>query len=89
MLRGVLTLVAVAILAGCSSAPDLDADVVRAARQELVRLNVPDDGRKVTVEPRGDDAMVIFHLPSGMVGGDVEVLVDRETLQIEDAKIWR
>ena len=89
MLRGVLVLLAVSVLSGCTAAANPDAGVIRAARHELARINVPDDRREVTVKSRGDDAMVVFHLPAGMKGGDFEVLVDRKTLQIEDVKIWR
>ena len=89
MPRGILFLLVVSVLSGCTAAVHPDARLIRAARQELARINVPDDDREVTVEPRGDDAMVVFHLPAGMRGGDFEVLVDRTTLQVENVKIWR
>ena len=43
----------------------------------------------MTVEPRGDDAMVVFRLRAGSRGGNLEVLLERTTLRVENVKVWR
>lgn len=74
---------------GAASQRTPNAELVRAAQRELDRLNVRHQGRDVTVEPRGDDAMVVFHLRAGSRGGNLEVLLERTTLRVENVKVWR
>ena len=74
---------------GCQTASVPDSDVVAVAERELERMDIDYNDREVSIESDADDARVTFHLPTKMLGGHFEVLVDRSTLTIENVKIWR
>ncbi len=90
---GLINLPLTGAVAGDQTALPADAPeavrLVQIAKEGCARLNAPVEGRRVTITADEERAIVIFHLPEKMRGGDFIIQIDRHSGKVLDKKIWR
>jgi hypothetical protein len=76
MARILTALCLASFLACCASEGTVSGTrALEIARTHLTDLDVPTQGREISVTPTPGGHSVVFHLPPGMLGGDFTVKV--------------
>ena len=77
------------ILLGCTGPAISESGALETASAHLTSMSVPHEDRAHTVSLTSDLYEVVYHLPDGMLGGDIIVKVSAEDGSVLDTTIWR